>query len=182
LLAVKSKEPLMTGSARLKTKILIPEEADTDVIERLQLAGQFGIGAAHFTSPGVQSKIDALSRRAQGHPKESDISDELSNLQGSFQMGDGSIRFSDLTFDVEGASIALSGTYNMNNEQIDFRGKLRTKAKLSQMTTGWKSVVLKPFDGFFKGKNGGAEIPIKITGPRDHPTYGTDFHDKENTK
>jgi hypothetical protein len=183
-LAVKSDEPLMTGSARLKTKILIPEEANTDVIERLQLDGQFGIQEAHFTSPDVQSKIDSLSRRGQGHPKEEDISDELSDLKGSFQMGSGAIHFSDLTFDVEGASIALSGTYDMNNEQIDFRGKLRTNAKLSQMVTGWKSVMLKPFDSFFRGKNGraGAEIPIKITGTRDHPTYGTDFHDKANTK
>jgi AsmA-like C-terminal region len=181
LLAVKSDQPVMTGSARLKTKILIPEE-DTDVIERLRLDGQFGIGNAHFTSPTVQSKIDALSRRGQGKPKAEYISDEVSDLQGSFKMDHEAIRFSDLTFGVEGANISLEGTYGIDSGQIDFRGKLRTDAKLSQMVTGWKSVVLKPFDGFFKGKNGGAEIPIKITGTRDHPTYGTDFHDKDNKK
>ena len=182
LLAVKSDQPLMTGSARLRTKILIPEEEDADIVQRLMLDGDFGIGGAQFTNSSVQDKVDALSRRGQGQPKATDISGELSDLQGRFHMESGTIRFSDLTFGVEGASISLAGTYDMNNGQIDFRGKLRTQAKLSQTVTGWKSVVLKPFDGFFKGKNGGAEIPIKITGTREHPTYGTDFGDKDNKK
>jgi len=181
LLAVKSTEPIMTGAARLKTKILIPEE-ELDVIQRLQLDGEFGIGEAHFTSSAVQDKVDALSRRGQGKPKAPDISDELSNLTGSFKMADETIAFSNLNFGVEGADISLSGTYAMDGGQIDFRGKLRTQAKVSQMVTGWKSVVLKPFDGFFKGKNGGAEIPIKITGTRDQPVYGTDFGDKDNKR
>ncbi|MFZ0787502.1 MAG: hypothetical protein WAM67_17070, partial [Candidatus Acidiferrales bacterium] len=59
---------------------------------------------------------------------------------------------------------------------------LRLEAKLSQTLTGWKSVVLKPFNHFFEGKDGGTEIPIKITGTRDHPSFGPDFHDKANTK
>jgi len=48
--------------------------------------------------------------------------------------------------------------------------------------TGWKSMMLKPFDHFFKGKDGGTEIPIKITGTREHPSFGSDFHDKDNPK
>jgi AsmA-like C-terminal region len=180
-LAVKSDKPSMTGSARLTAKILIPE-SDEDMIERLQVDGQFGFGAVHFTSSGVQGKVDSLSRKGQGKPKDLDIIDEMSDLKGRFKLQNAVVTFSDLTFAVEGASVALAGTYNIDSSQMDFRGKLRMDAKLSQATTGWKSVVLKPFDHFFKGPNGGSEIPIKITGTRDHPTFGADFHDKVPTK
>jgi hypothetical protein len=92
------------------------------------------------------------------------------------------VAFSDLTFDVEGAAVALSGVYNIDGGQLDFRGKLRMTARLSQTMTGWKSVMLKPFDPFFQGPNGGTEIPIKITGTREDPLFGSDFHDPRNKK
>jgi AsmA-like C-terminal region len=180
-LAVKSDQPVMTGSAELKTKILIPE-SDQDLVDRLQLDGQFGLGKVHFTSSRVQGKVDSLSRRGQGKPKDEYISGEMSDLGGRFKMDNGTINFSDLSFGVEGATIALTGSYNLDDGRLDFRGKLRLQAKLSQTMTGWKSVVLKPFNHFFEGKNGGTEIPIKITGTRDHPSFGTDFRDKANTK
>jgi AsmA-like C-terminal region len=180
-LAVKADQPVMTGSAELKTRILIPER-DEDLVDRLQLDGQFGLDKVHFTSFSMQGKVDSLSRSGQGKPKDEDISDETSDLTGTFKMDNGTVDFSDLSFGVEGASIALGGSYNLDDGQLDFRGKLRLQAELSQTMTGWKSVVLKPFDHFFEDKNGGAEIPIKITGTRDHPSFGTDFHDKANTK
>jgi hypothetical protein len=67
---------------------------------------------------------------------------------------------------------------------LDFHGKLRLRAELSQTMTGWKSVMLKPFDHFFQGKNAGVgtQIPIKITGTRENPSFGSDFGDKANTQ
>jgi hypothetical protein len=180
-LAVKADKPVMTGGATLKAKIVIPER-DVDLIQRLQLDGQFGLAKVHFTNSGVQAKIDALSRRGQGKPEDLDLTNELSNLKGRFKMNKAAVVFSDLTFDVEGASVALSGIYNIDGGQLDFRGKLRMHAKLSQTMTGWKSVVLKPFDQFFKGPHGGSEIPIKITGTRKNPSFGPDFHDPQNKK
>ncbi len=180
-LAVKADKPAMTGSAKLVAKIVIPER-DEDVIKRLQLDGQFGLAKVQFTNPGVQAKIDAFSRRGQGKPKDMDLANELSNLQGRFRMTKSEVIFSDLTFDVEGASLALGGVYDIDGGELDFRGKLRMDAKLSQTITGWKSVVLKPFDHFFQGPKGGAEIPIKITGTRQNPTFGSDFHDPLNKK
>ena len=180
-LAVKGDKPAMTGSAMLNAKILIPEK-DEDLVERLRIDGQFGLAKVHFTNSGVQAKIDALSRRGQGKPKDLELTNELSNLRGHFKMNKAEVVFSDLTFDVEGASVALSGIYNTDDGQLDFRGKLRMQAKLSQTMTGWKSVMLKPFDHFFQGKNGGAEIPIKITGTRQNPSFASDFHDPENKK
>lgn len=180
-LAVKADRPAMTGGATLNTKIIIPE-GDEDLIERLRLDGQFGLAKVRFTNSSVQAKVDSLSRRGQGKPKDLDLTNELSNLRGRFRMNKAEVAFSDLTFDVEGASVALGGIYDIDGAELDFRGKLRMRAKLSQTMTGWKSVVLKPFDHFFQGPKGGAEIPIKITGTRQNPSFGSDFNDPLNKK
>ena len=44
-----------------------------------------------------------------------------------------------------------------------------------------KSFVLKAVDPFFR-KDGQTELPIKITGQRDHPSFGLDLHYKEGEK
>lgn len=182
-LALKTDKPIMTGSAQLRAKILIPER-DEDLFQRLELDGEFGLGHVHFTSAAAQGKVDSLSRRGQGKPTDMEIAGQVSDLRGRFTMRKGEIHFSNLNFRVEGAAITLAGVYNMESGQLDFRGKLRLRAELSQTMTGWKSAMLKPLDSFFRGKSAGVgtQIPIKITGTREHPLFGTDFRDKANTK
>lgn len=65
----------------------------------------------------------------------------------------------------------LEGTYGLKTEQIDFHGKLRMKARISETTTGAKSFFLKALDPFFR-KDGRTEVPIKITGTRENPSFG----------
>jgi hypothetical protein len=172
-LAVKSDEPLMTGTARLNTKINIPE-GDGDLLDRLQLNGQFGVGSGQFTKPEVQDKIDTLSRKGQGQPKDTSIDNVVSELKGNFVVNNGVVNFSNLSFSVTGAHLELAGTYNIDTSELNFHGKLAMDAKLSQTTTGVKSFFLKAVDPFFRGKNGGAVLPIKITGTKDNPSYGLD--------
>jgi hypothetical protein len=172
-LAVNSDEPLMTGSANLKTIIDIPE-GDEDLLARMKLTGQFGVGQGQFTSATVQEKVDTLSRKGQGRPKDTDISEVASDLRGSFRLADGMVTFSNLSFAVQGAAVRLNGTYSLNSTEMDFHGKLSMNAKLSQTTTGAKSFFLKAVDPFFKGKNGGTELAIQISGTKDHPTFGLD--------
>jgi hypothetical protein len=164
---------------RLNARIDIPEE-DTDLIDRMNIDGHFGVGDMQFTNPTVQSKVDSLSRRAQGQPKNDEIADELSLLKGTFKMADSTIDMSNLVFAVDGAHIALAGTYQVDSGQLDFRGHLKMDAKISQTTTGIKSFFLKAVDPFFEKKGAGTYLPIKITGRKDHPNYGLDFHDKAN--
>jgi hypothetical protein len=177
-LTVKTAQPVMTGTAALKTKILIPER-DEDVLERMILDGRFAIGEIQFTNEEIQDRIDTLSHKAQGKPKLGAEGTELSELRGKFTMEKGIVKFSNLTFGVEGASLAMAGTYSIDSGQLDFRGKLRMDAKVSQTVTGTKSFLLKAVDPFFR-KNGVTEIPIKITGTKDEPKYGLDLHDKAN--
>jgi hypothetical protein len=179
-LAVKTDEAVLTGSARLRTKIDIPE-GDSDLIDRLKLKGQFGIDDAQFANPEIQGRIDTLSRKGQGQPKDMDINSVVSEMKGNFQVSDGVVTFSNLNFGVVGALLNLSGTYNLDNGGLDFHGELILQAKLSQTTTGAKSFFLKALDPFFKGKNAGTVLHIKITGTKDNPAFGLD-HGNDSKK
>ena len=180
-LAVKNDPPIMTGPAKLNARIDIGE-GDADILQRMTIDGQFGVADARFTSDNVQGKIDTLSRKAQGHPNDADIADVVSNLNAKFRVDKGVVGFSTLTFDVPGADVALTGTYGLDSGEMDFHGKLLMQAKLSQTMTGAKSFFMKAVDPFFKGKNGGSEVPIKISGSKDHPSFGLDLHRKSKTK
>lgn len=172
-LAVKTDEPIMTGVASLKAKISIPE-GDSDLIERLKIQGQFRITDGQFTAESVQEKVDTLSRKGQGAPKAMEINSVASEMTGNFQVRDGVMTFSHLNFGVIGASVNLKGTYDLNSGGLDFHGNLVMLAKLSQTTTGPKSFFLKALDPFFKGKNAGTILAIKITGTKDKPAFGLD--------
>ena len=179
-LAVKGDEPALTGSVTLRAGIDIPE-GNSDLVDRLKLKGQFAIDNGQFTNPQTQAKVDTLSRKGQGQPKDFDISGVASGMKGSFVVSRAIVDFSHLDFGVNGASVDLNGTYDANSGLIDFHGKLSLTAKLSQTMTGPKSFFLKALDPFFKGKNAGTVLPIKITGTRENPSFGLDRHG-ESTK
>src|ERR1700689_1502431 len=84
-LTVKADPPVMDGSATLKAQIEIGE-ADTDILQRMAIHGQFGVDKAEFTSESVQGKIDTLSKKAQGKPKATDLGTAVSELKGKFDL------------------------------------------------------------------------------------------------
>src|SRR5262249_53498697 len=107
----------------------------------------------------------------------------VTDLRGHFRLDNGVMTFTHLTFGVPGASILLNGTYNLRDEDLDFHGQLRMKARLSQTVTGAKSFFLKAIDPFFAKNVAGEVVPISITGKRDSPTIGvTVFHKKIEKK
>jgi len=174
-LGVKGKPP-MTGVIGLKTKFRLPskKEENREIIDRLDLDGRFGINQGQFTELKIQEKVKSLSRHAVGKPDDEQAGSAVTQLKGQFGLHDAVLNFRDLKFNVEGASVQLHGTYGLHDEALEFHGKIRLDAKLSQMTTGFKSVLLKAFDPFFR-KNGVTELPIKITGTRDNPSFGLDL-------
>jgi AsmA-like C-terminal region len=180
-LAVQTDKPAMTGDARLKVHIDIPEKNE-DLLERMRLKGQFTVDDALFTNDEIQGRVNTLSHKAQGEPKLGAEGQETSTLHGAFRMAGGVVKFSRLRFGVEGAALATAGTYDIDNGHLDFRGKLALEASLSQTTTGVKSFFLKAVDPFFRGKNGGTVLPIKITGTKDAPKYGIDLFDHGGKK
>jgi hypothetical protein len=129
----------------------------------------------------VEDKVDMLSLRAQGKPGEAQpgAPDVLSQIRGTFNLKSGSMTFSQLNYKLPGATINLAGQYTLDGKKFDFAGKVRTDAKLSQMTaTWWKSLMLKPVDPFFHKNGVGAEIPVKITGTNTAPKFGLDMGGK----
>jgi hypothetical protein len=55
------------------------------------------------------------------------------------------------------------------------------QATLSDTQSGIKHWVLKPFDRFFEKDGAGFEVPITITGTREHPDIGTEIFHKHVT-
>jgi hypothetical protein len=180
-LGVKTDPPVMTGTVAMHTKLSLPP-GDADVANRLNLAGNFHIPQAHFTNDKIQGRIDSLSQRSQGKVGRSQADADIpvtSDLEGVFTLRQGVLSFSSLNFAVPGTQADVNGKYTLDGNTFDFHGTLKLQAKLSQMTTGWKSILLKPVDPFFHKNGNGAEIPFKIGGTRDEPHFGLDFHHKD---
>jgi AsmA-like C-terminal region len=173
-MAVKAASPPMVGSLKLNTKFLLPP-GENDVVDRLRLDGQFWIGKARFTNYDVQGKIEELSKRARGKTAEPAKERVASDFQGRFKLGGGRLALPDVSFDVPGARVELAGGYALKAETMDFKGQLLLDAKISETTTGWRSLLLKVVDPLFKQKGGsGSAIPIKIGGSRNAPDFGLD--------
>jgi len=80
-------------------------------------------------------------------------------------MGNGELTFPHLQYSLPGGDIELSGNYRLEGRICDFKGKVRTKATVSNMVASrWKSWLLKPVDPFFRKHGFGAEIPVHISG------------------
>jgi hypothetical protein len=177
-LAVKTTPVVMTGRLEMKTKLHIRPGPES-VSKKIELKGRFALGGIHFTNPEVEDKVDMLSLRAQGDPKDAKpgAEDVHSRMVGQFVMKDGRLNFSKLNYMMPGADVNLVGVYSLNGEQFEFTGKVRTKAELSQMVASrWKSWMLKPVDPFFKKNGAGAEIPVKVSGTKSAPKFGLDLH------
>jgi hypothetical protein len=163
----------LTGTVNVKATLDIPP-GEPEVIRRMRLDGTFEVARAKFTSKTIQARVDELSRRGQGRPKDDAIDDVASNLRGSFLMSDARMTLRTLTFSVSGAQVRLTGHYGVESERLDFKGTLRLQAKVSQTQTGWRSILLKVFDPMFDGKGAGTILPITIGGTRDQPKFGVD--------
>lgn len=180
-LGVKTDPPIMSGPVAMKTKLSIPPGA-ADVANRMKLDGTFKITEALFSNEKIQGRIDSLSLRSRGQPKEAQEHGEVgvhSELGGVFQLDQGLFTFSLIHFAVPGTHADVVGQYSIDGNTFDFHGKLKLDAKLSQTMTGWKSVLLKPVDPFFSKHGAGTEIPFKVTGTRSAPKFGLDLGQKE---
>jgi hypothetical protein len=171
-LAVKTARPPMTGALTLKTKFELPP-GDRDVVQKLALDGVFNINDGRFTNAEVQKRINELSHRASAKKLDAPRAGVGSDFSGRFKLGDGRLTLNKLTFDVPGAIVELDGRYGLRTESLSFSGNLYMDARMSQTVSGWKSILLKIVDPFFR-KNGRTVVPIRIDGTRDKPQFGVD--------
>jgi hypothetical protein len=180
-LGVHTDPSIMSGPVEMRTRLSLGP-GESSVADRLALAGTFHVLRGHFASEKVQGKLNSLSLRSQGKPKQAQEHAEEDvpvDLRGVFTLNDGLLSFSMLHFLIPGTRVDMTGDYSLDGQTFDFRGKAWLDAKISQMTTGWKSIVLKPVDPFFSKDGAGTEIPIRITGTESEPHFGLDFGHKD---
>jgi hypothetical protein len=167
-LAAKSEPPALTGGLALKTKLLLPPGKDR-VLQKMLLHGSFNVSGARFTDEKVKNAIAALSRRGQGKPNDTSISDVPANFAGDFSLGREALRFNRLQFVVPGAMAQMKGSYGLHSEAVDFQGDVRLKATVSHTMKGSKRWLLVPFDPLLKKHGAGTYLPVAITGTRAKP-------------
>ena len=163
----------MEGMIHMKSSIDIPPLTGT-VKEKLRLDGTFDVQDARFLKSAIQDQIDQLSRRGQGQPKNQEIDEVISKMEGAFHLENQVMTFRSLAFEVQGAAVSVTGNYDMGSDTLDFHGALKLDAKLSQTVTGWKRWLLKPADPFFAKNGAGTFLKIKIEGDAHHPKFGLD--------
>jgi hypothetical protein len=144
-------------------------------LQRLRVDGAFEAPAERLTNQATEQKLSAFSQRAQGvkpsklEPSSADqasnaTSDVVSSFKGQAKIRDGILSTKGITFQVPGADVDLSGSFNLRNSTVDLTGNLRMQSDISHVATGFKSALMKPLIPFFKKNKAGAVIPIAITG------------------
>ena len=166
----------MSGPMGLKAKVELPS-GEEPFLEKVRLQGAFGIDEGSFTKPDTQQDVNKLSAGARGTNKD-DPETVLTDLKGRVLLENGVSKFSNLSFEVPGASAELHGTYNIINHKIDLHGPMKVDTAISKTTTGMKALMLKVMDPFFKHKKKGEVVPVHISGTYEHPQFGLDLGGK----
>ncbi|NYF92036.1 AsmA-like C-terminal region-containing protein [Tunturiibacter empetritectus] len=179
-LSLKSNPPLMRGALVAKVHFFDPA-GPVSVSRKMKLEGTFAIKDGMLNNPEMQAKMDSLSMRAQGKPKQANAQEAAvvgSALSGKFSIANAVLDVKDLNYQMPGAQMLADGQMQLVPSTFEFHGKVRTQATASQMTTGWKSLLLSPFDKMLKKNGAGLELPIKVTGTRSTYDLRLDFpHD-----
>ena len=167
-LFVREANPPLHGVTRSRAHVTIPP-GDAPFLHKVRLTGDFGIEDGQFATAATQAHVDTLSRKALGEKagNDSDPGDSgrvISQLAGYVELRDATATFKNFRFAVPGASAEMHGTYNLESRAVDLHGTLRTEEEFSEMTSGFRSVVLKPFDVFFRRKHAGAVMPVHLMG------------------
>jgi hypothetical protein len=174
-LVIRTDPSPMTGMLNLQAKLQIPP-GNQSVSQKMTMHGAFTLRQIHFSNPQIEDKVDIMSLRAQGHTKNLNpgAPDVTSKMLGDFAMRKGELAFSRLNYTLPGGDVYLTGHYTMDGRQYEFKGKVRTKAEVSQMVASkWKSILLKPLDPIFSKHGWGTELPIKVSSDRyGKPKFG----------
>jgi hypothetical protein len=170
--------PFITGQSPVKGTValhghafLAPATRGATFFQRLKVEGAFDVPGERFTDHGNENNLTAFSERAQGKSAGRDSPPEegvLSNVTATVSIRNGIAHMSPLTFEVPGAVVRLNGTFDLQSQDVHMSGDLRMQSDISHVTTGFKSLLLKPLAPFFKKKNAGAVVPIALTGSPQH--------------
>ena len=178
----KAKVPV-TGAIALKNHVRLDGgRPGVTFLQRLHMEGSFSVPAERLTNEKNEKSLSAFSERAQGIKQPAndedgsrDDTDAVSSLNGDVMVRGGVLSTQRLTFALPGAEANLSGTFDLRDSKVNLVGNLKMDTDISHVTTGFKSLLLKPLIPFTKKKSAGAVIPIAITGGPGNYKVGQDF-------
>jgi AsmA-like C-terminal region len=165
-LSLKGSPTLMRGALATKAHIQVPP-GPVSVSRKMRLEGTFAIHDALLNNEKMQQQLNAMSERARGNPKLANAQDAetvASSMSGTFSQADAVMTIPQLDYQMPGAQVTMTGRIELVGSKYEFHGKVRTAATASQMTTGWKSLLLIPFDGLLKKDGAGVELPVQMSG------------------
>ena len=179
----------MSGSITFQAHAVLPPGPD-DFLSRVRVQGEFGIRDGRYANAGTQQKVDILSARARGQADKieddqdrdnkngtttvsRDLQPVLSSAKARVALQKGIANFSQLAFEVPGATALMHGTYDLRTRKIDMQGSAHLQTKLSGATTGVKSFLLKVVGPFRPHQNGdkGSTVEVQVTGTYGRPSF-----------
>ena len=170
----ETSKPIADGALTIDATLDLPQ-GKASILDRVEIDGSVRAERVKFTNSAVQDKIDELSRRAQGRPADQSIDDVASLMAVKFALTKGVFTYEGLSFRVEGADIRLAGTHSLRSRAINLSGVALLNASVSQTQTGFKRILLKPFNPLFHKDGAGTRLVIKVAGTQDQPQIGLDF-------
>ena len=146
-------------------------------LERLRVEGHFDVPQERLTNRSKEQDLSSFSERAQSKKQpeqkaddQKAVPDALSSLAGPAVIAHGIISSQGLVFKVPGVEANLRGTFTIKGEVMHLTGNLSMQTDISHTTTGFKSILLKPFAPLFEKHHKGAVIPVAVVG------IGGDYH------
>jgi hypothetical protein len=173
-MALKGDEPPLVGQIHLDTSVTVPPGRER-VMQKMIVSGEFSIEEGEFTNEGFQKKLAQISKIGRSDRSQREDDRTFSDLKGEFRLEAGVIEFSRLHFGVPGMLVSLGGTYALETEQMDFRGRVEMERSVSEMTSGRLSDWLRILDPILRRGNAGTSVPIRIKGTRNSPSVTLDF-------
>ncbi len=134
-------------------------------LRRLHVTGDFSAPAERITDPDSEKSLTDFSHRAQKSPDPDQAGAPiLSSLSGPASIHNAVLATPHLNFRIPGAQADLLGSLEFHTARLHLTGNLRMENDISHVTTGFKSILLKPLAPFFRKDHAGAVVPIAITG------------------
>ena len=172
-LGVKTQPSLLRGALTMQGHLLMPA-GPTSVSRKLVLRnGRFHLAATQFGNPAVQRDVDAMDERARGRPDDASASASATSAaaEGDVSLRNATLRLTTVRVACPATQLALAGTYALANGTFAMSGTLHTAAKASQMQSGVKGLLTRPFNGMFSHGRPGATLPVYIAGSGNTPTF-----------
>lgn len=108
-------------------------------------------------------------KAGQGRPNDELIDNVASKATSKFVLKNGVLRYRNLAFNVEGATVKLDGTHGLTSKALALEGEVLLQSSASNTLTGFKRWLVKPFDALLRNHGAGTRLVIRVEGTQDQP-------------